>query len=151
MNTQTDKNIIVDKAYQNMLGGLDPQVAAKLAEKWSEDQNLFRDFVKEKTGGKEACEWGKSSCRKCYGRGYTGISHTAWTKRDPKDPKPLEGGTKVVCRCAEKNYRKELQALRTEFNTLREETNVSDEQAQETPNRPENTEEALESNAATDS
>lgn len=120
---------VIDSSYQNMLQGLDPAVAARVSGMWDADQRKYFDAVREQTAGKSAHEWGSSNCKKCYGRGYTGILlHTA---------------NKVTCKCAKKNYQKWLQAFRVEFNASRDEQNHATDEQTQTTGGSEDTQEAL--------
>ncbi len=138
--TQIQQNVI-DASLQAMLGKLvkkNPAVAREVSRKWAEDEQKFMTAVREKTEGKSQESWAKTSCKHCYGRGYVGIL--------------VSNKSKVICRCAIKNYQKWLQEFREEFNAARGKEDASNDEPSnsETPpqaaDRSEDSQEALTTN-----
>lgn len=102
------KEKAIEAAYVKVLDDAGPEVAARVANKWREDQERFSACARENLPSPVLDFWANRSCKSCHGRGVSGHQ--------------LQAGRKlpIKCGCTNKNYQKWLGQFRQYYNALRE-------------------------------
>lgn len=108
-----------DKALDQLLDSVHPDLAANLRKRFREDKEEFSKAAQEAIPSQEPSYWAKPGCRKCNGRGTRGtlLKYNGPAKKDQEPMYRME----LKCSCTRRRYGKWLAEFRKEYNAQKAE------------------------------
>ena len=106
------KEQAIQESLDKILENEDPAVAARVRQKWEEDQEKFSQCAQENLPSPLLEFWADRTCRDCHGRGTCGLQVRVVGNQTVRTP--------IKCRCTNKNYQKWLGQFRKYYNALRD-------------------------------